>query len=182
MARRLANLFRVAVASTPSNTYIKAAKGVNFMRCWRHASSYIRFFPLSASCRYFSGVFTAWVLASVFTTRMSWTLSVPFYQRSRISRYPFCSVASGSNASSWSVETPVLAGLAFGLFTAQPAKMRGVVVHVRGSEGFSGQVYDPVPDLIMTCRDKATPIAVQGMANGKFGVVAVTVFGEVWGI
>ena len=34
----------------------------------------------------------------------------------------------------------------------------------------------------MTRRDEATPIAVEGVANGKFGVSAVTLFGEVWGL
>ena len=53
---------------------------------------------------------------------------------------------------------------------------------MRGSEGFSGQVCDPVPELIMTRRDKAAPLAVKGVADCKFGIAAVTVFGKVWGI
>ena len=53
---------------------------------------------------------------------------------------------------------------------------------MRGSEGFSVQVGNPVPELVMTRRDKASPLAFEGVANVKFGVAAVTVFGEVWGI
>ena len=51
-----------------------------------------------------------------------------------------------------------------------------------GSEVFSVQVCDPVSELVMTCRDESAPIAIKGMENGKFGILAVTVFGEVWGI
>ena len=121
----LAKLFRFAVASIQTIPSTEATNGEKYLNCWRHASRYTRFFPLSASCRHFSRVFTAWILASVFMTRMSWTVSVTFYQRSRIRRSPFCSMASGGGAPSWSVEPLVPAGLAFGLFTVQPAKMRG---------------------------------------------------------
>ena len=34
----------------------------------------------------------------------------------------------------------------------------------------------------MTCRNKAAPLAIKVVTNGEFGVAAVTVFGEVWGI
>ena len=38
----------------------------------------------------------------------------------------------------------------------------GVVAHVRGGEGPVRQIRDPVTELIMTRRDKATPLAVEG--------------------
>ena len=50
---------------------------------------------------------------------------------------------------------------------------------MRGGVGFVGQVCDPVLELIMTRREKASPIAVKVMANFKFGVTDITVFGEV---
>ena len=103
VARWLDKLFKIAFASTPSSPSPKAKKGEKFWRCSRHASKYIRFFPLSASCRHFSGALAIWDLASVFTIRMSWTLFVPFCQRSRISRSPFCFVTSGGGAPVWSV-------------------------------------------------------------------------------
>ena len=53
---------------------------------------------------------------------------------------------------------------------------------MRGSEGFDGQIYNPVPELVMARRDEATPLEIKGAANGKFGVASVKVFGEVWGI
>ena len=77
MARRLANLFRVAFASIPSSPSAKATKGGKFRRCWKHSYRYIRFFPLSASSRHLSGSFVLCVGASVFMARMLWTLSVP---------------------------------------------------------------------------------------------------------
>ena len=58
----------------------------------------------------------------------------------------------------------------------------GVVAYVRGVEGPARQIRDPVTELIMTRRDQATPLAVEGVANGKFVVAAFTVFGEVWGL
>ena len=70
VARRLADLFKVAVASTPSSPSTEAAKGEKCRLFWRHASRYIRFFPLSASCRHFSGSLVMCYLASVFTTRV----------------------------------------------------------------------------------------------------------------
>ena len=53
---------------------------------------------------------------------------------------------------------------------------------MRGSEGFSGQVCDPVPELIMTRRDKAALFVFKGVANSNFGVATITVSGEVWKI
>ena len=53
---------------------------------------------------------------------------------------------------------------------------------MRGSEGFAGQVSNPVPELIITCRDKAAPLAIEGVTNGEFGVASVIVIGEVWGL
>ena len=53
---------------------------------------------------------------------------------------------------------------------------------MRGGEGPARQIRDPVTELILTRRDEATPLAVEGVANGKFGVAAVAVFGEVWGL
>ena len=50
---------------------------------------------------------------------------------------------------------------------------------MRGGEGFSGQVCDPVPEVIMTRHEEAAPLAVEGVENCKFGVAAVTVFGKV---
>ena len=58
----------------------------------------------------------------------------------------------------------------------------GVVAYVRGSESHACQIRDPVTELIVTRRDEATPLEVEGVATGKPGVAAVTVFGEVWGL
>ena len=53
----------------------------------------------------------------------------------------------------------------------------GVVAYVRGGESPARQIRDPVTELIVTRRDEATPLAVEGVKNGKFGVAAVAVFG-----
>ena len=39
-------------------------------------------------------------------------------------------------------------------------------MHVIWCEGFAGQVRNPVMELIVTLRDKAAPLAVEGMADG----------------
>ena len=70
----------------------------------------------------------------------------------------------------------------FGIFTNATYEDEEVVTHVRMSEGFVVQVRDPVVELVVTHRDKATPLAVKGMAYGEIGVAAVTLFGEVWGL
>ena len=53
---------------------------------------------------------------------------------------------------------------------------------MRGGESFSGQVPDPVMELIVTLCDKAAPLSVKGMADGKIGVAAVAVMREVSGL
>ena len=58
----------------------------------------------------------------------------------------------------------------------------GVVAHVRGGESFSGQVRDPVTELIVMRCDKVAPLTVKGISNRKCGVAAFTVMREVWGI
>ena len=41
-------------------------------------------------------------------------------------------------------------------------KYEGVVAHMTGDECFSGQVYDPVPELVMTRHDKVAPLVIKG--------------------
>ena len=47
-------------------------------------------------------------------------------------------------------------------------------------ESFSGQVRDPVTELVVMRRDKAVTISVKCMANREIGVAAVAVMMEVW--
>ena len=61
-------------------------------------------------------------------------------------------------------------------------KDEGVFAHVRGGEYFSGQICDPVTELVMTLCDKDAPLTIEGTADRKVGFAAVTVMGEVWGI
>ena len=49
-------------------------------------------------------------------------------------------------------------------------------------ESFAGQFRNPVTEIIVTLRDKATSLAVKGMAYKESCIAAVTVMGEVWGI
>ena len=55
-------------------------------------------------------------------------------------------------------------------------------MHVRGGEIFAGQVRDPVTDLVVTRRGKASLLVVKGMVDGKSGVAAVAVMREFWGL
>ena len=48
-------------------------------------------------------------------------------------------------------------------------------------KGFPGQVRDPVTVLIVTQRDKADHIAVEGMVNGEGSIADIVEFREVWG-
>ena len=50
---------------------------------------------------------------------------------------------------------------------------------MRRGESFSGQVCDPIPELIMTRRDKASPLTIEDVTNGGFCVAAVTLIGGV---
>ena len=50
----------------------------------------------------------------------------------------------------------------------------GVVAHVGGREGLSGEVRNPNMDLIMTRRDGASFFTVEGMAYREFCVAAIT--------
>ena len=122
-SRRLAILFRVAAASIPSSLSTEVRNGEKCWCCWRHASSYIFFFSRSASWRQSSSVFAEWDLTTVFTTRMTLTLSIPFYQRSQISRSFFCSVASSCFVDGVVLD---LFGSDFPLFAAKTANMRGL--------------------------------------------------------
>ena len=49
-------------------------------------------------------------------------------------------------------------------------------------EGLAGQVCYPVTELIVTRRDEAALFTVKGVTDGKFGVTAITVRWEVWGL
>ena len=120
--RRVDNLFRVAPASTPSIPSTEATKGGKCWHCRRQDSRYIFFFALYTSWRHFSRFFTKWDLASVFTKRMSLTLLVPFCQKSRIRRPPFCSVTSGLFFDSGWLDPD---SCTFFLYTLRPVKMRG---------------------------------------------------------
>ena len=58
----------------------------------------------------------------------------------------------------------------------------GGVAYMRGGESLARQIHDPVMELIVTRRDEATPLAIEGVANKELGIAAVAVFGEVWGL
>ena len=53
---------------------------------------------------------------------------------------------------------------------------------MRGGETFAGQVHDPVTEIVVTRRAEATPLTVEGVANRKVVITAVTVMGEVLGL
>ena len=71
-------------------------------------------------------------------------------------------------------------GLGFRPLHGATLVYEGVVAYVRGSENPALQIRDPVTELIVARRDEATPLAVEGVADGEFGVAAVVMFREVW--
>ena len=83
---------------------------------------------------------------------------------------PWCGAVTGS------------VGLGFRPLHGATPVYEGVVAYVRGGECPARQICNPITELIVTRRDEATPLAVEGVANGKPGVAAAVVFMEVWGI
>ena len=63
-----------------------------------------------------------------------------------------------------------------------PAWHDGVIVHMRGGGVFSCQTSDPITELVVTSHDDATLLTIQGKEGRKFGVEAIAVRREVWGI
>ena len=61
-------------------------------------------------------------------------------------------------------------------------KYEGFFAHVRGCESFAGHIRNPVTELVMTHCDEATPLTVEGVANRKVGIAAVTEMGDIWGL
>ena len=51
---------------------------------------------------------------------------------------------------------------------------------MRGGESFSGQVRNPVTELLRMRCDEAALLTIEAVENRKVGVVAVTLMGEVW--
>ena len=71
-------------------------------------------------------------------------------------------------------------GLGFRTLHGATLVYEGVVAYVRGVECPARQIRDPVTELIVTRRDEATPLAVEGVSYGESDIAAVAVFGEVW--
>ena len=53
---------------------------------------------------------------------------------------------------------------------------------MRGGEYFSGQVSNPVTEIVLTRHDNTAPLALEGMSDRKGRVAAVKVVREVLGI
>ena len=53
---------------------------------------------------------------------------------------------------------------------------------MRGGENVSGEVRDPVTELVVTLREKAVLLVVKGLADVESGVAAVRVMRKLWGI
>ena len=51
-----------------------------------------------------------------------------------------------------------------------------------GVEGFAFQVFFPVTELIVTCRNKFALFAVKGVTDEELGLAAITVCWEVQGL
>ena len=73
-------------------------------------------------------------------------------------------------------------GLGFHPLHGATLVYEGIIAYVRGGEFLARQICDPVTELIVTRRDKATPLSIKGVAYGDWGSAAVAVFREVWGI
>ena len=86
--RKLVILFKSAssfVTTIPMNKHKKSNK---FQSCFRHVSNYLFFFSSYATCRNFFGDLWKYKDVSVFTTRIPFMLSIPFWNRSRMRSSP----------------------------------------------------------------------------------------------
>ena len=138
--------FSVAFASTTRRTYTKTKKGYKWRRFWRKDSRCVFLLYLSDVWRNFSVDFFRWYRVSVLTTRMSWILPAPLFQRSRMRRSTFWyyfSVSTGELL--WWV--PRSLGLYFLHETTWVDEV--VITHVRGGEGFSCKVSNSTTDIVV---------------------------------
>ena len=53
------------------------------------------------------------------------------------------------------------------------SKYEGVVTHVRWGKGFSGQVRNPITEIIAMRREEDTLITIEGTESGEGGVAAI---------
>ena len=86
----------VASTSTPRRTSIDTTNREKWRSCRRQDSRQFFFFYFPVVFRNFYCDLYWWKRASVFTTRMSWILSIPIRNRLRMRRYPFYSDVSVS--------------------------------------------------------------------------------------
>ena len=117
----LAMHLSVASASMSRRPSTETAKGRSFRHFWRQCSRYLLLFPFFAVRRHFSGNLFQLEMSSVFMTRMSWILSIPLYQSSRISRSTFFSEFSTATGG---LLISIPAVLNFPSCTAQPVWVR----------------------------------------------------------
>ena len=91
-------------------------------------------------------------------------------------------MASSGGAPSRSVVPLDPVGLAFILSMERPAKLIGWSFMCEGVNALLSQVCDPLPGIILKHRDKAAPLAIEGVADCEFFVAAVTVCEKVLGL
>ena len=53
---------------------------------------------------------------------------------------------------------------------------------MKRGERYSGQVRNPVTELVVTRCDKAVPFSVKGMSDRESGFASVALMREVWGL
>ena len=58
----------------------------------------------------------------------------------------------------------------------------GAIAHTRGGKYFAYEVGNPITELVMTSRDEANLLTIQGVIDGKSCIASVAVGREVWGI
>ena len=58
----------------------------------------------------------------------------------------------------------------------------GVVTHVQRGEGFACIFSNSITELVVTSHDEAAIIKIQGIIDRKFGVIAIEVRSQVWGL
>ena len=52
----------------------------------------------------------------------------------------------------------------------------GFIMHVRGGEGLAFKFGNPIMELVVTCRDQASIIAVKGVSYVEFRAISIAIF------
>ena len=158
--------FNIASTSTPRKLYTETTEGVNFWRCFRHASRYFFLWLLRSFQALLRGFGLVGGGISINNTHVVNNVC------------PLCPEVYDDDTSL--LLSYVLCRVLFELiFTSTYGKTYvnfGVVTHMCGGEGLACKVRNSITDLVATRRNEASLIAVEDVADVKLCAISITIF------